>query len=63
MFTPHIARSITNTIRKVGRSRQRPLHITVQRAASTKHPRGFVPPTIEDLVELRERVQEFTRKQ
>ena len=36
-------------------------HITA-RAASTKHPKGFVPPTQEDLVELRERVQEFTSK-
>lgn len=33
-----------------------------QRAASTKLPKGFVPPAAEDLVELRERVQEFTRK-
>jgi isovaleryl-CoA dehydrogenase len=35
---------------------------TIIRAASTKHPKGFEPPTQEDLVELRERVQEFTRK-
>ena len=35
------------------------------RAASTssKHPKGFVPPTTEDLSELRERVQEFTRRE
>lgn len=26
-----------------------------------KHPKDFVPPTEEDLLELRERVQEFTR--
>lgn len=32
-----------------------------QRAAFTKHPKGFIPPAAEDLVELRERVQEFTR--
>lgn len=30
------------------------------RAASTKHPAGFTPPTEDDLVELRERVQDFT---
>lgn len=30
------------------------------RSVSTKHPAGFTPPTEEDLVELRERVQEFT---
>ncbi|KAK5296082.1 hypothetical protein LTR55_003851 [Exophiala xenobiotica] len=36
------------------------------RAASTstsKHPKGFTPPTTEDLYELRERVQEFTRRE
>lgn len=35
------------------------------RAASTtsKHPDGFTPPTTEDLNELRERVQEFTRRE
>lgn len=31
------------------------------RAASTKHPNGFEPPSQDDLIELRERVQEFTR--
>ncbi|OJD32318.1 isovaleryl-dehydrogenase [Diplodia corticola] len=36
----------------------------VQRAAlsTAKHPSGFTPPTDEDLEELRERVQEFTRR-
>lgn len=62
MSAPHVARSITNTIRHVGRSRPRLFHTTVQRAALTKHPRGFVPPTTDDLAELRERVQEFTRE-
>ena len=35
------------------------------RPASTvsKHPSGFTPPTTEDLYELRERVQEFTRRE
>jgi isovaleryl-CoA dehydrogenase len=35
------------------------------RPASTasKHPLGFTPPTTEDLYELRERVQEFTRRE
>ena len=59
MSTHHIARSITNTIRQVHRSRPR---LTLQRAASTKHPKDFVPPTNDDLGELRERVQDFTRK-
>lgn len=32
------------------------------RTVSTKHPAGFEPPTDEDLLELRDRVQEFTRE-
>lgn len=32
------------------------------RCLSTKHPKGFVPPTAEELTELRERVQDFTRE-
>ncbi|KAG9242999.1 acyl-CoA dehydrogenase/oxidase [Calycina marina] len=34
-----------------------------QRHASSKHPKGFAPPTSADLAELRERVQEFTRRE
>lgn len=30
------------------------------RSISTKHPTGFVPPSESDLLELRERVQDFT---
>ncbi|ROV95449.1 hypothetical protein VMCG_08500 [Cytospora schulzeri] len=38
--------------------------IRSQRWASTsKHPKGFTPPTQADLEELRERVQEFTRRE
>ncbi|KAF7514431.1 hypothetical protein GJ744_000201 [Endocarpon pusillum] len=32
-------------------------------STSSKHPSGFTPPTTEDLYELRERVQEFTRRE
>lgn len=32
-------------------------------ASTSKHPQGFVPPTQADLDELRERVQEFTRRE
>lgn len=31
--------------------------------ANSKHPTGFVPPSIQDLEELRERVQEFTKRE
>ncbi|RYP02798.1 hypothetical protein DL764_005594 [Monosporascus ibericus] len=33
------------------------------RHASSKHPQGFTPPSAADLAELRERVQEFTRRE
>ncbi|KAE8442607.1 hypothetical protein EG329_003030 [Mollisiaceae sp. DMI_Dod_QoI] len=33
------------------------------RHASSKHPKGFEPPSSSDLTELRERVQEFTRRE
>lgn len=36
---------------------------TQQRNASNKHPRGFSPPSYDELSELRERVQEFTRRE
>ena len=62
MSSLQTSRIITNTVRHLGRSKPRPLHIAAQRAASTKHPRGFLPPTADDLTELRERVQDFTRE-
>jgi isovaleryl-CoA dehydrogenase len=34
-----------------------------QRHASSKHPKGFEAPSSADLDELRERVQEFTRRE
>ena len=34
-----------------------------RRAASTKHPKGFTPPSNDDLEELRERTIEFTRRE
>ncbi|KAJ5804160.1 uncharacterized protein N7518_000463 [Penicillium psychrosexuale] len=33
------------------------------RSISTKHPTGFLPPSESDLLELRERVQDFTRRE
>ncbi|KAI1806916.1 isovaleryl-CoA dehydrogenase [Daldinia bambusicola] len=35
----------------------------LRRYASSKHPKGFEAPTTADLAELRERVQEFTRRE
>jgi isovaleryl-CoA dehydrogenase len=39
------------------------LRQTQRRHASSKHPRGFEPPSVGDLAELRERVQEFVRRE
>lgn len=57
-----VSRALTKAVRQVGRSRPNPYALIDKRLASSKHPRGFVPPNTEDLVELRERVQEFTRE-
>lgn len=54
---------IAYALRGVGRKVSRSIWHGSQRAASSKHPNGFVAPTYEDLIELRERVQEFTRMQ
>ncbi len=62
MSSSLISRAFTNVLRQIGRSKPSLYHRAKQREASSKHPRGFVPPKTEDLVELRERVQEFTRK-
>lgn len=40
-----------------------PRFIYQRAASSSKHPRGFVPPTDEELVELRDQVKEFTRRE
>ncbi|EDN95536.1 hypothetical protein SS1G_11414 [Sclerotinia sclerotiorum 1980 UF-70] len=40
-----------------------PISTIHRRNASSKHPAGFEPPTSADLLELRERVQEFTRRE
>lgn len=43
--------------------RQNPMLRTSLRCASSKHPAGFTPPSTEELHELRDRVQEFTRRE
>ncbi|KAK3394264.1 acyl-CoA dehydrogenase/oxidase [Podospora didyma] len=35
----------------------------IRHASTSKHPQGFEPPSPDDLAELRERVQEFTRRE
>ena len=50
-----------NSARTLYRCRRPLLSVPAFRTVSTKHPKGFEPPTDDDLLELRERVQEFTR--
>ncbi|KAI4215317.1 MAG: hypothetical protein LQ351_002217 [Letrouitia transgressa] len=63
MASPVNPRTLSNTIRQVAKSRPRVHAEVFRRAASTKHPQGFVPPSNGELQELRERVQEFTRRE
>lgn len=46
--------------RSLGSIRKPLIQIPALRTFATKHPKDFVAPTEEDLLELRERVQEFT---
>ncbi|KAI9811981.1 MAG: hypothetical protein M1832_000646 [Thelocarpon impressellum] len=63
MASPSIPRAVSLVFRQLGRSRTSFMPCIVQRCASTKLPKGFIPPTSDDLTELRERVQEFTRRE
>jgi len=61
-----IPRLLTQSTRSLARTRRKPIPgaLNLYRAASSsKHPPGFAPPTQDDLSELRERVQEFTRRE
>ncbi|KAH8423511.1 uncharacterized protein LDX57_001271 [Aspergillus melleus] len=49
--------------RSLGAVRKPLVQIPAFRTLATKHPKGFVAPTDDDLLELRERVQEFTRRE
>ncbi|KAI4172485.1 MAG: hypothetical protein LQ343_003575 [Gyalolechia ehrenbergii] len=63
MASTNIPRALTNTIRQIGRSKPSIYTGVFKRRASTKHPSGFSPPASEELTELRERVQDFTRRE
>lgn len=60
-------RAFSRSIRQIHKPCVRLTSLQARAAASTsgfsKHPEGFVPPTQEDLDELQERVQEFTRRE
>ena len=62
MLPQFVGRAISNTVRRPCCIWPKvPLAVGAKRAASSKHPKGFVPPSTEELAELRDRVQEFTR--
>lgn len=54
---PSLLRSSTRSLRRSAIPALSPGFV---RSVSTKHPVGFEPPTEDDLIELRERVQDFT---
>ncbi|SLM34798.1 isovaleryl-dehydrogenase [Lasallia pustulata] len=63
IYTACTPRAFTNAIRQIGRLPPKLVSNQSWRAASTKHSKGFVAPGNEELAELRERVQEFTRRE
>ena len=62
---PRIARATSRAFALRPRQLPRPSfsRICIRHASTSKHPTGFTPPTTDDLYELRERVQEFTRRE
>lgn len=60
MFSAPASRCLMRTIRAVLQS---PSAFAPARFASIKHTPNFQPPSSEDLIELRERVQEFTKRE
>lgn len=63
MAMPTFSLLLRSSTRALGRIHKPFAPIPALRTLSTKHPKGFEPPTDEDLLELRERVQEFTRRE
>lgn len=63
-LAPRLVRPTTRAVRTAPQLLTSPvIRIAVRAASTSKHPSGFVPPTAEDLYELRDRVQEFTRRE
>ncbi|KAF2430801.1 isovaleryl-CoA dehydrogenase [Tothia fuscella] len=56
-------RLFSQCLQRACRPKRLPIPHKIRRAASSKHPQGFLPPTQEDLNELRESVREFTRRE
>lgn len=64
MASPILARRLARPPNCIARQTSALISHTHQhRHTSSKHPKGFEPPTRSDLAELRERVQEFTRRE
>jgi len=61
MASPLILRRLARPLSRV--PYQFPVLFSHNRYASSKHPKGFEPPTVSGLAELRERVQEFARRE
>ncbi|KAE8352166.1 acyl-CoA dehydrogenase/oxidase [Aspergillus coremiiformis] len=57
---PFLFRTSSRSLRSI---RKPLILIPASRTFATKHPKGFVPPTEDELLEIRERVQEFTKRE
>ncbi|KAL6242784.1 hypothetical protein RBB50_010430 [Rhinocladiella similis] len=60
---PRIARPTSHLSRYASRVLYPYTAVRLSSTSKSKHPSGFTPPSREDLYELRERVQEFTRRE
>ncbi|KAL5359413.1 acyl-CoA dehydrogenase/oxidase [Aspergillus floccosus] len=60
---PRLASLFRSAPRTLGTARKPLICTPALRTLATKHPNGFVAPTEDELLELRERVQEFTRRE
>ncbi|EGS22855.1 isovaleryl-CoA dehydrogenase-like protein [Thermochaetoides thermophila DSM 1495] len=68
-LTRTLSRTLSRTVVRAPLSRPLPSlqpilpSLSQRRNASSKHPKGFTPPSQSDLAELRERVQDFVRRE
>ncbi|KAJ5947367.1 hypothetical protein N7466_000382 [Penicillium verhagenii] len=62
LAVPSLLRTSTRSLRRTAIPALAP-GFGLARSVSTKHPAGFTPPTDDELLELRERVQDFTRRE
>ncbi|KAF2758490.1 isovaleryl-CoA dehydrogenase [Pseudovirgaria hyperparasitica] len=63
MSSSFVPRLLSRNLRQICKPRASLTPLNARRAASSKHSKGFVAPSNDDLIELRESVQEFCRRE